>query len=81
MAGGTSALFAELSTSTAPPESTTPAQWAQESYRIVASSWFYPPSHKLETDYLKSANPALKERLGLAARRLAELLNANPGAP
>ena len=77
--GGPSALFTELSTRAAPPELTTPAQWAQESCRIVASSWFYPPSHRLETDYPRSANPALKERLGSAAGRLASLLNASLG--
>lgn len=61
-------------------ESTTPAQWAQESCRIVGSSWFHPQSHKLETNYPQSAYFALKERLGSAGRRLATLLNANLGA-
>jgi hypothetical protein len=81
--GGSSALFTELSAtaSAVPPDLTTPAEWAQESCRIVGSSWFYPPSHKLETDYPKSVNPALRERLGSAARRLATLFNANLGAP
>jgi hypothetical protein len=78
--GGPSALFTELSTNAMPSESTTPAQWAQESCQIVASSWFYPQSRRLETDYPRSANPALRERLGSAARRLASLLNANLGA-
>lgn len=77
--GGPSALFAELSTGAARPESTTSAQWAQESCRIVASNWFYPQGHKLEPGYQELANPALRERLGSAARRLAALLNASLG--
>ena len=79
--GGPPALFIELSTSVATPESTTPAQWAQESCRVVGSNWFYPPGHKLGTDYSVVANPALKERLGSAARRLAALINATVGSP
>lgn len=77
--GGSSALFTELSATASAvlPNLTTPADWAQESCRIVASTWFYPPSHKLGTDYSISASPALRERLGSAARRLAALLNAS----
>jgi len=57
----------------------TPASWAEESCRIVASPGFYPPSRRLEDDYLKKANPVLPHRIAQAAGRLAALLNHEIG--
>jgi len=50
-----------------------PAQWAEESCRVVASDGFYSAGHKIDTDYAKSAAPVLKERLSSAGRRLPAL--------
>lgn len=51
-----------------------PEAIAEESCRIVARPDFYPP-HKLESSYVRSYLPELQERLGLAAQRLAGVLN------
>jgi hypothetical protein len=79
--GGPAALFSEVGARATSPASGSPARWAQESCRIVASSWFYPPGHKLEPSYAKAANPVLVERMSSAAGRLASLLNASLGSP
>jgi hypothetical protein len=53
----------------------TPASWAEESCRVVASQGFYPPLHRLPDDYLKQESPVLARRISQAAGRLATLLN------
>jgi hypothetical protein len=54
---------------------TDPARWAEESCRIVEEHWFYPDRRKLEPDYAERAQQVARNRLILASRRLAELLN------
>jgi hypothetical protein len=78
--GGTQTLLAELKATPSRASNVGPAQWAEESCRIVAAEGFYPTGHKIDADYAKSAAPALKERLSSAGRRLAALLNEVLGA-
>jgi hypothetical protein len=51
-----------------------PARWAEESCRIVGEDGFYPP-HRLPYRYADQWTPVLEERLEVAAKRLAALLN------
>jgi len=74
--GGAQTLLAELKATPSNVSNAAPAQWAEESCRIVAADGFYPTGHKIDSDYAKGAAPALKERLSSAARRLAALLNS-----
>ena len=60
-------------------DASTPAQWAQESCRIVAAPGFYPSNHVLDDAYAERMDPVLVERLAAAARRLAAVLNAALG--
>jgi hypothetical protein len=74
--GGESALLSELdSKKAAEDDAVTPALWAEESCRIVASPNFYPERHKVGNDYVASWGSALEDRLSAAGRRLARLLN------
>lgn len=73
--GGAAALLAELKAAPSKATGAPPAQWAEESCRIVAADGFYPAGQKIDSDYEKNAAPALKERLSSAGRRLASLLN------
>ena len=78
--GGSPELLSDLSRIRAPAsETTAPAQWAEESCRIVASDGFYPSGHKIGADYSHRMAPMLKERLASAGRRLATLLNSSLG--
>lgn len=80
--GGPSALLTELSVATpSAPDSSPPAEWAEQSCRGVAADGFYPSGHKIGTDYAQRMAPALKERLAAAGRRLATLLNNGFGGP
>ena len=80
--GGPPELLSELSRIRAPTSDTTaPAQWAEESCRIVAAAGFYPSGHKIGADYLQRMVPTLKERLAVAGRRLATLLNNSFAGP
>jgi hypothetical protein len=72
--GGVQALLAEMKATSNRAANAGPAQWAEESCRIVATDGFYPNGHRIDSDYAKSAAPALKERLSSAGRRLAALL-------
>lgn len=56
-----------------------PAQWAEESCRIVTAAVLYPSEHKVGRDYLNRMAPVLKERLASAGRRLAALLEGSLG--
>lgn len=74
--GALSALLAESSAAgPVTADVSKPAQWAEESCRIVAADGFYPSGHKIGADYLQRMVPTLKERLAVAGRRLATLLN------
>jgi hypothetical protein len=76
--GGASELLSELSGIRAPSsDATAPAQWAEESCRIVASDGFYPSDHKIDGAYVQRMAPVLEERLAAAGRRLAALLNGS----
>jgi len=72
---GVPALLAELKATPSKAAGAAPAQWAEESCRVVATDGFYPTEHKIDSDYERNAAPALKERLSSAGRRLAALLN------
>ncbi len=50
--------------------------WASESCAITARPGFYPPNHKISPAYVKAELPVAEQRLRLAGRRLAEVLNA-----
>jgi len=52
-----------------------PAQWAEQSCRIVADDDFYPSRHKIDEGYGRQWNPVLVQRMAAAARRLSVLLN------
>jgi len=52
-----------------------PAQWAEESCRIVQRDDFYPSTHKMGIEYPQTQDATLKSRLLAASRRLAAVLN------
>ncbi|HEX7816720.1 S1/P1 nuclease [Dyella sp.] len=51
------------------------AQWAEESCLATAQPGFYPNSHKIDDAYVKAELPLAEERLRIAGRRLANVLN------
>lgn len=53
-----------------------PADWAEESCRLVQQDAFYPPKHKITGRYLDAKRPLAEQQLKLAGSRLAALLNA-----
>lgn len=57
-------------------DTSTPVQWAQESCRIVAAPGFYPRGHVLGDEYAAQVDPVVVDRLAVAAKRLAAVLNA-----
>lgn len=74
--GEEQALLADLETRKAPSGDVSgPAQWAEESCRIVAAPGFYPDRRKVGDSYGTDWQPALQDRLSLAGQRLARLLN------
>jgi len=64
----------------AAPAPGTPAAWAEESCRIVATEGFYPAGRTLEPAYDERWNPTLVQRLKAAAVRLSAMLNETLGA-
>ncbi|MEO6967870.1 MAG: S1/P1 nuclease [Rhodanobacteraceae bacterium] len=58
----------------------TPAQWAQESCRIVRDDGVYPPSRNIDDAYIARGRPLAEERLREAGARLSALLNRELGA-
>ena len=56
-----------------------PAQWAEESCRIVSLDWFYPARRSLDADYAQRAQAVIQQRIRLAGQRLAEILNQSLG--
>lgn len=74
--GGTPALREALEHETqGAARPSTPAQWAEQSCRIVAADGFYPSGHKIDEGYVRRWNPVLVQRMAAAARRLSALLN------
>lgn len=53
-----------------------PAAWATESCELLDSRHVYPKSHKMDSRYLDAQRPLAEERVEIAAKRLADLLNA-----
>lgn len=59
-----------------PSKSTNPADWASESCKLLDSQHLYPKSHKMDSRYLDAQRPLAESQLRIAAKRLADLLNA-----
>jgi hypothetical protein len=59
-----------------PSKSTNPADWASESCKLIDSQHLYPKSHKMDSRYLDAQRPLAERQLRIAAKRLADLLNA-----
>lgn len=81
-AGGAEAVMQELKAGQgvqrpSPADSRTAAQWAAESCRLVSAPDFYPEGHKIDAGYAEAHDPALRQRLAEAARRLAGVLNSS----
>ena len=57
-------------------KSATPADWAGESCKLIDSQRLYPQSHKMDSRYLDAQRPLAERQLRIAAKRLADLLNA-----
>lgn len=58
----------------------TPAQWAEESCRIVRNDGVYPPTRYIDEAYVARERPVAEDRLREAGSRLAALLNRELGA-
>ena len=66
-----------------PPPATAmgdPATWAGESCRTVDAHGLYPATHLMDRSYLDAQRPLAEQRIGLAAYRLARLLDAALGS-
>lgn len=61
---------------TAGRKSLDPAAWAGESCALIDSQHLYPKQHKLDQRYLDTQRPLAEQRIQIAAKRLADLLNA-----
>lgn len=57
------------------PGEAAPAQWAEESCRIVRDDGVYPPGRDIDAAYVKAERPIAERRLKEAGARLATLLN------
>jgi nuclease S1 len=58
-----------------------PADWAEESCRIVLEDGFYPARRRLPASYLERWRPVAEQRVRLAAARLAATLEQALAAP
>ena len=56
-----------------------PAQWAEESCRVVRDEDVYPPTRIIDADYVERETPVVEERLRDAGARLAALLDRELG--
>ena len=79
--GLSSPLYADrLSALPWPPKvsskSTSPADWASESCKLIDAQRLYPKTHKMDGRYLDTHRPLAERQLQVAAKRLADLLNA-----
>ena len=63
------------------PSDGSAADWALESCRLIGSAELYPPAHKLSSAYLQRMQPLAAERMALAGRRLAYLLDSALAEP
>jgi hypothetical protein len=52
------------------------ARWAQESCRITAQPGFYPQTRRIDAAYVRTERPVAEQRLRVASRRLAAILDA-----
>ncbi|MBN8714184.1 MAG: S1/P1 nuclease [Xanthomonadales bacterium] len=52
------------------------ARWAEESCRITAGPGFYPQTRRIGAGYVRAERPVAEQRLRLAGRRLAAILDA-----
>lgn len=59
-----------------PSKSTNPADWASESCKLIDAQHLYPKPHKMDSRYLDAQRPLAERQLRIAAKRLADLLNA-----
>ena len=66
---------ARLARQPLPDPGGTPAQWAEESCRLVRDGGIYPPRHRIDASYLAQHRPLAEQRIRQAAVRLAELLD------
>ncbi len=69
------ALANQLAQNTRAVPQGTPAQWAEESCRIVRDGGVYPPTRNIDAAYVSRELPIAEERLRQAGVRLAVLLN------
>ena len=58
---------------------TGPQAWAGESCRLIDARSLYPPTHKLDSNYLDAERPLAEQRVRQAAYRLALLLDETLG--
>ncbi|MGO4776814.1 S1/P1 nuclease, partial [Lysobacter sp. 2RAB21] len=52
------------------------AGWAEDSCKLMLQPGFYPPTHKLEPEYVATWRPLAETQLRLGGEHLAEVLNA-----
>ncbi|MGH8164101.1 MAG: S1/P1 nuclease, partial [Rhodanobacteraceae bacterium] len=57
----------------------TPAQWAEQSCRIVRDDGVYPPTRTIDNAYVQRERPIAEARLRAAGAQLADLLNRELG--
>ncbi|MBD8525063.1 S1/P1 nuclease [Pseudomarimonas arenosa] len=57
------------------------ADWALESCRLIGSEQLYPAKHKLSSAYIERQRPLVAQRMAIAGRRLARLLDESLTAP
>jgi S1/P1 Nuclease len=57
-----------------------PAQWAEESCRVVRDEGVYPDGNRIDRDWLDSHRPIAEQRMQLAAVRLAALIERSLNA-
>lgn len=72
---------ARLGTGVKPPaDAGDPAQWAEESCRVVRDGGVYPDSDTIDDDWLARERPVAEERLQQAAARLVTVLERTLGS-
>lgn len=54
----------------------TPAEWAQESCRVTRDGDIYPPTERIDPDYVTRMRPIVERRMLEAAQRLTRVLDA-----
>ena len=74
--GGSSMLRTELMRAGEMDTELSPRKWAAESCKIVNEDGFYPDGRFIDEGYLTRWQPVLRDRLKLAAWRLASVLEA-----